>query len=180
MKDSTDTEDDQLTRIVSYLDGELDEAETLQVEQQLIEDPDLRDRAEKLSRTWSMLDELDEVSASQRFTQDTMTSIVAESTKTRSRKRSGRFRNISRFLSKHKIVPCFLAGLIGGSVGFLRAPDSGVGGRGSRAEQAVNETLLNNFDLLQSYARYNAVPGLTELRELNFPPTQSDESGNVP
>ena len=179
MADPNDIEDDQLTRIVSYLDGELDEAETMQVEQQLIADPDLRDRAEKLSRTWSMLDELDEISASQQFTQDTLTSIVAESTTSPSRKKSDRWRIFSRFLAKHRIVPCFIAGLLGGGIGLIRSESTETRPRGFQAEQKINEALLSDFELLQNYAQYTSVPGLEELRQLNFVPG-GGEAGDSP
>ena len=180
MADSDEIENDQLTRIVSYLDGELNEAETMLVEQQLIDDPDLRDRAEKLSRTWSMLDELDEVSASQQFTQDTMTSIVAEARTSPSPRKSDRWRGVSRFLAKHKVVPCFVAGLIGGSLGLIPSESTDSRPRNFQAEHRINETLLSDFELLRNYAQYTSVPDLDALRELNFTPEASGNAGDNP
>ena len=70
--------DERLTQIVSYLDGELDETQMNAFEQDLINDPEMRSHADILSRTWGMLDALEEVSASRQFTQQTMATITAE------------------------------------------------------------------------------------------------------
>lgn len=170
MGESYEQDDDRLTRIVSYLDGELDEAEAAGVEQLLKEDPDSRAQAEKLSLTWSMLDELDEeVSASKQFTQDTMSTIVAETTKSPSRSRTGWTRRTLRLLAKYKVVPCFLAGVLGGALGLSRSANAPMP-RGPAGEHRVNATLLKEFDLLRNYNLYTSVPSLTELESLEFPP----------
>ena len=74
-----DRDAEQLTEIVGYLDGELADTQMVEIEQKLIHDPDLRSHADILSRTWAMLDELDDVSASQTFTQETLATVASES-----------------------------------------------------------------------------------------------------
>ena len=72
MSDSRTTES-----LVAYLDGELTPSESQQIEQHLAQDGDVRKQVDGLVRTWDMLDNLDEVHASEDFTNKTLTSIQA-------------------------------------------------------------------------------------------------------
>ena len=72
MSDSKTTES-----LVAYLDGELTPSESQQIEHQLAQDAEVRKKVDGLSRTWDMLDDLDEVRASEGFTNKTLTSIQA-------------------------------------------------------------------------------------------------------
>lgn len=63
--------------LVAYLDGELDEATTQNVEQVLAESVVARHDVEMLSRTWDLMNVLPGVKASEEFTRKTLTSIRA-------------------------------------------------------------------------------------------------------
>ena len=163
-----DLNDEKLTEIVSYLDGELDDTQMVEIEQRLIQDPDMRSHADILSRTWALLDELDEVSASQRFTQDTLATVSAESAKKDDVRPQQRWKLFALFLSKYKVLPCFLAGLIGGA-GGLMISEQFIGARQKHPGHSTNNVLLENYDLLQRLDSYLSVPNADSLRALQFP-----------
>jgi hypothetical protein len=62
--------DDEL--LVAYLDGELDAAQTQQIDQQIATHAELRDRVNQLRMTWDMLDELPVAPPSPRFAETTL------------------------------------------------------------------------------------------------------------
>jgi len=70
---ASDTVTEELT---AYLDGELDEATQLAVENRLGEDPEYLQELQSLQRTWDTLDHLPMVDAGKSFTQTTMELIV--------------------------------------------------------------------------------------------------------
>ncbi|MFN9717365.1 MAG: anti-sigma factor family protein, partial [Planctomycetota bacterium] len=70
--DAEDQPDAQLSELVAYLDGELDEHACESVERQLVANPGLRRYAETLDRTWQLLDSLGDAPASGAFTQKTL------------------------------------------------------------------------------------------------------------
>lgn len=173
MADSPYIEDDErddetVTEIVSYLDGELDDTQMLEVEQKLIQDPEMRSHADILSRTWALLDELDEVSASQRFTQDTLATVTAESAEKKTAHPARHLRSVAEFLSRYKVVPCFLMGLLSGLAG-LAISERMIETRQSSEQMSINSVLLENFDLLQNIDLYLSVPAAESLREVEFP-----------
>jgi len=59
-------------QLVAYLDGELDERAGRQIEQLLADDPQVRQRLQRLERAWELLDELDVSQVSEQFTQTTL------------------------------------------------------------------------------------------------------------
>ncbi len=65
-----------LEEIVAYLDGELSEVESAQVEQRLSTDETYRRQMQGFDRVWSALDELPGVTASDRFSKTTMEMVV--------------------------------------------------------------------------------------------------------
>ena len=174
-----DRDDEKLTEIVSYLDGELEDTQMVEIEQQLIQDPDLRSHADILSRTWALLDELDGVSASQKFTQDTLATVAAESVSQEETRPRNRLRSAGVFLAKYKVAPCFLAGLIGGIAG-LSLSTRFIETRHTTSALSANSLLLENFDLLQRTELYLSVPDAESLEALSFPaievPSQSGDN----
>ena len=176
MSEEPHSEDDeraeeQLTEIVSYLDGELDNAQMDEVEQQLINDPDMRSHADILSRTWALLDALEEVSADKKFTQDTLATVSAE-TVTEEAKRSGRtLRKLNEALVRYKVLPFFLAGILGGAVGIVMSRGAAEKRHGS--EKNVTDILLKDFELVQNYERYIVIPDVDSLKELKLPDSAS-------
>ena len=67
-------------QLVAYLDGELDDESSRQIEQRLTSDSALRDHLGRLERTWDALDELEQVEADENFTKTTieMVALAAE------------------------------------------------------------------------------------------------------
>ena len=70
-------DEEQRTEIVAYLDGELDEAASARVRKLLAQNVEARRAAEELTIAWEALDALDYVTASDTFTERTLTSIKA-------------------------------------------------------------------------------------------------------
>ena len=156
------------TQIISYLDGELDDTQMNEVEQRLINDPDMRSHADILSRTWSLLDDLDDVSASRQFTQETLATISAETVTAESARAGAGFRKFKQFVARYRILPCFVAGLIGGAAGLMLSQMAWEK-RQERGKAATNRVVLENFELLQSTDLYSIVPDVESLKELDLP-----------
>lgn len=75
MEDSTPITPELRENLVAYLDGELDEVATLEVERSLSESAEIRLEVETLSRTWELLEALPKVQSSSQFTERTMASL---------------------------------------------------------------------------------------------------------
>lgn len=81
MKPADKNNDHERETLVSYLDGELDEASTIEVENRLASDPDYRRRLQQLERTWDMLDVLPSVEPTESFTRSTLELVVQDAEK---------------------------------------------------------------------------------------------------
>ena len=68
--------DPDIELLTSYLDGELDDAETTAVEQRIASDPKFRLQMQKLQKTWDLLESLPAESADPSFTRTTMEMVV--------------------------------------------------------------------------------------------------------
>ena len=68
--------DPDVELLTSYLDGELDDAETTAVEQRIAADTKFRVQMQKLQKTWDLLETLPSESANASFTQTTMEMVV--------------------------------------------------------------------------------------------------------
>ncbi len=79
MSDSSPITPEFRENLVAYLDGELDEVGTVEVERTLSESADVRQEVEALSRTWDLLETLPPVEASSAFTERTMASLESAS-----------------------------------------------------------------------------------------------------
>ncbi len=77
MEESSPITPELRDNLVAYLDGELDEVATLEVERTLSESAEIRQEVEALSRTWDLLAELPRVEASNEFTERTLASLEA-------------------------------------------------------------------------------------------------------
>ncbi len=100
--DNVESANSEMTeKLVAYLDGELDEVETQNVEESLADDPQARVRVEELISTWDFLDYLPHVEATDDFTDRTLTTIqVAEaesSSTTRARRKRPTFKRVLTF-----------------------------------------------------------------------------------
>lgn len=177
--DDNDPVDDQLTQLVSYLDGELSDDQADVLERTMIEDPDMRSHADILSRTWAMLDDLEEVSASQQFTQATLATISAESV-TAKQQAPGNFRrSLLEAFARYKVLPCFLLGVLGVSAGMMFS-DRAQTRRLQRSEEAAanvnrDKLVLEKLDLLLKDDLYRIVPDAVALKQLQLDSAGSDE-----
>ncbi|MBN68391.1 MAG: hypothetical protein CME32_03800 [Gimesia sp.] len=72
---SKDITEQELEKLVAYLDGEVSEQEAIEVEQALSNDESTRERVDGLERAWEMLDRLPISRASEEFTDKTLSSI---------------------------------------------------------------------------------------------------------
>lgn len=170
--DDDDPIDERLTQIVGYLDGELSDTQMNDVEQSLIDDPDMRSHADILSRTWAMLDDLEEVSASRQFTQATLATISVESEAAKKETVGGSFSGMVATLARYKVLPCFLLGVLGAAVGFFvsdqahsrrlqRSPDLA-------AEVARDALVTEQLPMLLQDDLYRIVPDAQTLQKLNL------------
>lgn len=160
--------DEPLTEIVSYLDGELSDTQMNEVEQSLIKDPNMRSHADILSRTWALLDELEEVSASRKFTAETLATISAETIPDDAPAAGNRFRRLRTALGQYRVLPCLLAGIIGG-VGGLLLSQRVIDRRQNADEGNTTGIVLKNFELLRNTEHYSIVPDVQSLQQLKLP-----------
>ena len=67
-------------QLVAYLDGELDDESSRQIEERLTSDSTLREQLGQLERTWDALDELEQIEVDEEFAQTTieMVAVAAE------------------------------------------------------------------------------------------------------
>ncbi|MEP3480517.1 MAG: hypothetical protein ABJZ55_14800 [Fuerstiella sp.] len=167
-KESTDTESDgQLVDLVSYLDGELPDDEAESVERQLTSDSVLRSDADILSRTWAMLDSLDEVSGSRQFTQSTL-QVVSQEAKSQPVTRQVRSFRLLKLLAKHHVLPLFLLGALCAATG-LWVVQSANDRRSAKSEElAADQIVLQDFDMLQNLELYQRVPDADVLKGLKL------------
>ncbi len=69
---------DQRSNLVAYLDGELPEPATKEIDQVLSKSPAVRHDVEMLARTWDLLDELPRLSSGEDFTARTLAVVKNE------------------------------------------------------------------------------------------------------
>lgn len=159
-----ETNDPQLTELVAYLDGELDDEESSRLERRLAENPPLRGYAETLDRTWQLLDTLGEATASGEFTQKTLASLAVISNEEFSAQSSSLNRNASwiRGIPLTRILFWTLVGFVGTSIGLLL-------GRSSQAPKADTEDvqLLRQLDLLLQFPRLHAARSSSFLEQVS-------------
>ncbi len=67
---------EQRSNFVAYLDGELSETETHEIEQMLAQSQVARHELDALAKTWDLLDSLPRVKLGHEFTEKTMASVV--------------------------------------------------------------------------------------------------------
>lgn len=169
--------DPQLTELVAYLDGELNEEASNLLERQLAENPPLRGYAETLDRTWQLLDTLGEATASGEFTQKTLASLSAISHEEFSDQMPSSKRGTDWFrkIPATRIVLWTLAGFLGSSVGLIL-------GRSSQSPKADSEDvqLLQQLDLLLQFPQLHAARSATFLEQVTaIDHDSSEDSSNA-
>lgn len=138
--------------LVAYLDGELDESETLEVERTLTESAEIRQEVEALARTWELLEQLPRVRASSEFTERTMASIQAASAVEATQP-------LIRPETKRKFwVISLLAGLaMCAALGFFLT---------NRGLPEKSELLMRNLPVIEQLDLYEDVGDVEFLKEL--------------
>lgn len=159
--------DTPLTDLVSYLDGELPNDQAERFEKQLTSDSVMRSDADILSRTWAMLDSLDEVSGSRQFTQSTL-QVVAQEAKSQPVTRQVRSFRLLKMLAEYHVLPLFLLGIACAAGGLLMA-QSATNKRTRKSEElTVDRIVLQDFDMLQNLELYQRVPNAEVLKNLSI------------
>ena len=151
---------DPADQLVAYLDGELDTAQTAAVEEQLRKDPALRQQVEKLDRTWSMLDALEPVAASENFSQQTMATVVATCAQPNPAE-PGLLSQLLAAAATRQTAVWFSVGILGTCIGlgiqFLRGPSD---------DYQRSARLLNDLEMLERYPLYISIPNVSALQQL--------------
>src|SRR5262245_21133326 len=141
---------EQRENLTAYLDGELDEAATHDIEQVLAVSEVARHEVDMLSRTWDMLEVLPTHKASQDFTRKTITSLRAAEAKGPGLAGPTFYRNARR-----GAVLGLWAAIVAvcGTVGYL-ATNHWVP---NEAEQ-----LVDDYDVINNFDKYSEVVGSAE------------------
>lgn len=159
--DAADADDAQLTELVAYLDGELNEVESGRMERQLVSDPPLRGYADSLDRTWQLLDSLGEATVSGEFTQKTLASLSTVSSDG-DQAAGARWSGLFTKMPVTKILIWTLIGFVSCSAGLLVARISQ-----NRNADSDDVLLLRQFDMLEDYPRIYPIPNATFLRDVS-------------
>ena len=173
-KKALPAEVEELSDLVAYLDGELDDSSLELIERRLVDDIPLRRSAETLDRTWQLLDTLEDAEASGDFAQKTLASIAAAgagidvdaAADTPVLRKSGGITFPWR-----PAVSLF-------AVSFLTSTLTLAITRWNAAAATPDSDriLLQNLDVLKDYSAYRLVPDVQFLRELQLPETISEDT----
>lgn len=154
---------EQRENLVAYLDGELDEAATQNVEQVLAESVVARHDVDMLSRTWDLMNVLPGVKASEEFTRKTLSSIRAAESPRGSLFDHPLTKNISRGVAL-AIWSVLLVGA--GMLGFQAV----------RLVPNHAETLLDNFEVISNLDDYAEIGDVEFLKILKQNQTLADHN----
>lgn len=161
----------QLEDLVAYLDGELSDVDADAVEQGLVVNSPLRRTAEEFDRTWQLLDSLEEVSASQEFTQKTLSSMMAAAPVDDEETVASRPEKITftkrLFGPAVWMVAAFIFSVVGLSAGKWSS---------DRNQNPEDAEILMNLEFLEGYYRYHLIPSADFLKNLEFPVRSSDSA----
>jgi anti-sigma factor RsiW len=152
-------------QLVAYLDGELDEETGRRIETLAASDSQVRERLERLGRTWDLLGELSGAEVSGQFTETTleMVAVAAEDEVRARREALPRLRRRRWALAGGSLLAAGAIGFFG--VALLR-PDP-------------NRQLLRDLPVLENldeYRQVDSIEFLRALREANlFPEDPPDE-----
>lgn len=178
--ESEEAHDPQLTELVAYLDGELDEDASNRLERKLASNAPLRGFADSLDKTWQLLDSLGETKASGEFTQKTLASLNAISGSEAGE--SGPV-PLSRRLAVLKRP--VLKGLLWTLAGFLSCSAGLIVSRsgGNDRQESDDIQILRKLSLLENVPRLYSVPDaefLQEVMTLNGPSPNAAAGGKMP
>jgi len=75
---SAPSSETMVDELVAYLDGELDQDTSRQVERRLSKDANFRDQLQQLQRSWDLLDELPSCDVDESFTESTIALVAVQ------------------------------------------------------------------------------------------------------
>tara|TARA_R110002095_G_scaffold189514_2_gene167003 strand:+ start:2843 stop:3364 length:522 start_codon:yes stop_codon:yes gene_type:complete len=153
----------ELEKLVAYLDGEVSEQEAIEVEQSLSSNEETRARVDSLERTWELLDRLPIAKASDEFTNNTLSTIKtiqleAEAAEEQNRSGFSLSKKSQAQLRRAAIFAGWMVGLAGALfAGYLMTnqwvPDE-------------SEPLLEEFSFIENLDTYSEVQNLEFLEAL--------------
>ena len=143
----------QRENLVAYLDGELDEVSTQDIEQTLARSPEARHEVDMLTRTWELLDTLPKSKASDEFSERTLSSIKVEDIK---QSEAGWFH--SAIWRRRMSMVCWGLGLIVAASAAFSVFRYGISDE--------SEPLVEELPLIQNYNVYSDVKDIEFLQEL--------------
>jgi anti-sigma factor RsiW len=153
---------EQRSNFVAYLDGELSEEETHQIEQMLAQSQVARHELDSLARTWELLDSLPRVQLGEEFTNKTMASVTIKEQSTN----SGLLDVVYDRLQLAVLV-------IGWAVGLTSAA---VGGYYLTTQAVPDPTrdIVRDYQLLKDLDRYEEIGSTEFLKQLHNDPTWNE------
>jgi anti-sigma factor RsiW len=153
---------EQRENLAAYLDGELDDAATQEIEQVLASSEVARHEVDMLSRTWDMLSTLPTHKASEEFTQKTVTSLRAIENPVR----SATSQAVARSTRRGGVLAMWAALLVVcGLVGFQAT---------NRWIPNDSEQLLDDYPIIENLDKYSEVGSIEFLRVLKDRRTFAD------
>jgi anti-sigma factor RsiW len=173
--------DEELTNLVAYLDGELDEQSARAVEAKLSLDASARLEAETLRQTWAVLDYLARPEASATFTSKTLdrVSSLRPAKAAATMARSGD-QVITRGSRRWAFGIGWAAAVIfAGIVGFggmnLAAQRQRLAVHAIQAPADLDEKLVHDLRLIENQRLYEQIEDINFLRTLDDPDLFGDE-----
>lgn len=171
MNDTTPLSPDQRAELVAYVDGELDEAATHEMERVLSKSAEARHEVDMLGRTFALLDTLPRPGASDEFTAKTLATLRAEQAALPWPQQNW-YRNVRR----GAVVAVWLVGLaLSASLGYYAA-NRLVPHVPPKDRQMIQE--LPVIEKLDSYSDVHDIGFLRELKE--HPVFDEDNKANPP
>ncbi|HEY1600475.1 MAG TPA: hypothetical protein VGG64_12790 [Pirellulales bacterium] len=139
-------------QLVSYLDGELDAAESREVEEALAQNPRVRQELQQLERSWQLLDELPRTQVDESFTRSTVEMIAVQAEK-------DLVAIQAQLPQRRRRVWLVAAGalLTAAVAGFLTS---------TVLTQRADEKLLSDLPVIENFDQYREVEDLEFLRML--------------
>jgi anti-sigma factor RsiW len=158
---------EQRENLAAYLDGELDEPTTQEIEQVLAVSEVARHEVDMLSRTWDMLNVLPAAKASEDFTRRTMTTLrTADEPHALVDARA-----VSRNVRRGTIVALWAASLVVCAIVGFEATHRWIPNE--------SEELLDDFDIIARLDEYRAVGDVEFLHTLKTKRTFADHDEQV-
>jgi len=143
----------QRENLVAYLDGELDEDATQEIERTLARSLEARHEVDMLTRTWELLDTLPKSKASDEFSERTLSSIKVEDL---NQSEAGWFQPANWTRRTYPVFWCL--GLIVAATAAFSVSRYGIS---NESEQLVEE-----LHLIENYNIYSDITDVEFLQEL--------------